>query len=324
MDKFSLFAIKTQKGFGLYQRFKKNSENRGFTPHYIVYKTQIDNLNDESIAIGMSGQYYYERINEEHAINGIGYFIDVLMKNPIHEFSMEELEQEITNAKFPLNNFKDCYVTYLGDYSTPDTVEYPKYEREYSCSVYSGKFVWYVKHTHGWYLRNGNKTVKYSKLPTEIAHYPLPFLTSLKELRENFDKGFSPEDINDDYVISLMEQYYQENPKMRPQKVNYDEVKNERPTIEWRKTACSEEKIDTEYLAFIEAVDSALKDFTDYIDLGNKAIKGVLVALIRKLNNLQESIGSLEAEELFDYIARILQSQKKVRLIETIEELREW
>jgi NifB/MoaA-like Fe-S oxidoreductase len=123
-----------------------------------------------------------------------------------------------------------------------------------------------------------------------------------------------------------MEKYYQENPQMRPCKKKYEDIKFPLPTESWGDMLEKSED-NTEYLAFCDKAEAALKAFIGAIDENRKAVQKSLAVLMKELNKIEAetgSIGILEAEGLYDYIAKILRTLKKPRLIESMANMREW
>ena len=318
MKKTELFCIKTDAGYGLFQKYKSYSEH---SPFYLIYYNQVKDLSEKAIDGAMAGEYYYERFAFDCWV--VGFDERKLIQNKGIEFHSSDF-----NIKDNDFSYGDTYLTYLGDYPLPKAVEIPRYTRQLDFSYYTGEHGWVVHdELNRNRVRQENGKVKiYKSLIEEISYYPRLQDTPARELREHFNTNYRPEDFNDAWFAGFLENYYQEHPHMRPTDEKYEDVKLPLPTTSWRNILedVQEEKA---YLAFCDRVESALKAFLGELAVNQKTVNKPLMTLINQLNKIAvetELIGSLEAEELFGYLAKILMSLKKAQLIEKLENLREW
>jgi hypothetical protein len=348
IEKDSLYAIKTKMGYGLFQRYKKR-DYAGATPYFIIYCEQIQTLSIEDIARALSGEYYLQGFNPiiygeqtfkelsdggQEICGHVAFNCLDTVKQSADEVSLDTLdfdfyvESSDSYLRFNHNEIADCYLTYLGEYSFPSTAKLPDYTKILHFSYYTGKHCWIVvdESTGSRLCDAKGKAITYKKIISGIESYPRYGVISPGKLLERFNSGYYPEKDNDKAFEVFLEQYYNEHPHMRPTKERYEDVKVPLPTVNWRKMLESPQD-EARYLAFCDRIDEALNTFISAIDGNRKAVRTPLITLIKRLNLTEREtgqIGSLEVEDLFGYIAKILQSLKKARLIETMENLRKW
>jgi hypothetical protein len=346
-----LFAIRTNSGYGLFQKYLKTSAHGNY--FYIIYCKQIRSICASEIKAAMNSDFYYERIGMTLKWDDI---VEELMRNKGVEISLTENFDELVYSEYHKkniylyrNDFEDCYITYLGDFPTPDNAQLPKFSRMATGDLYSKYHDWvlcdekikdekeynYASFTFEELKEVINKKlIEYDAKPKEkmkiykfitpeIVSYPRYGVTSPKRLLKHFNADYRTEYYNDEYLDKLREERYQEEPYLRPCKEKYEDVKYPLPTENWRKF----EDIDDEYIAFCDKVEEAIKAFIAAIDENKKAVSKPLNALLTELNKINSEvygIDTLEAEELYDYIAKILRALKKPQMIDNIENMREW
>jgi hypothetical protein len=308
-----LFAIRTNIGYGLFQEY---NSYRYYKPFYIIYRVQVQELFESKILEALQCEYYYQRYSFKDCICG---FDEVkIRQSKGREFKPSDFG--IANEKA----YNNSYITYLGDYPLPQDAEIPKYSRYLELSCFTGKHYWTLyDELMGKSIQEKDKVKIYKKVTPEILPYPNFHGISPNTLVERFNENFHPNDYDDEWVEKFFEKYYQENPQMRPCKEKYEDVKYPLPTENWRKF----EDIDDEYIAFCDKVESAIKAFIAAIDENKKAVSKPLTVLLTELNKINSEvygIDTLEAEELYDYIAKILRALKKPQMIDNIENMREW
>lgn len=319
MAKGDLFCIKTIQGYGLFQEYVSCRPEYTNEAFFVVYYNQIKNLTSEEISSAMQGDYYYCRIG------------GLEPKRYRKEFSKEEMKKhpykEFTPKDFGISEndyyFSGCRVTYLGNYPLPEDAEPPKLSRKLDLCYFTGTHKWYIyDETSRDLLKNAKgKFVVYKKITEEIALYPKTLKSWFSGLLEHFNNGYRLED-DDVWVEKHFEEFYMENPDMRPVNIKYDDVKKPYPTDNLR-----ELNNETDYQIFCDKIEYHLKEFTDSIDSNKKAVSKPLSKLIAGLNAVEKETGlinTLESEELYEYIANILKSLKKPSLIETLDSNREW
>jgi hypothetical protein len=312
-----LFAIKTNLGFGLFQEFGAYIGK----PFYIVYYNQISRLCDEQINIALSGDYYLSRLNFKMAWSELwGYEVDKLISKPNNWF-FPTIPNAIVNAEGD-HFFGGTQLLYFGEYSLPQTAVYPKIAKLLDLNYFSGTHYWTLfDEVNGGYL--DGKFKKYKRVFAEMLEFPNARGIYPRELKDRFDTGFKFSDYNDDWAEAIIEKRYQEEPYLRPCKEKYEDVKYPLPTENWRKF----EGINDEYIAFCDKVEEAIKAFIAAIDENKKAVSKPLTVLLTELNKINSEvygIDTLEAEKLYDYIAKILRALKKPQMIDNIENMREW
>jgi hypothetical protein len=237
------------------------------------------------------------------------------------------VEYDIFKLDKSEDHFKKCYIncflTYLGEYRLPPDARRPPYFKRMVLYYYTGKHEWAIFDSiEEREVYDGKKPKLYKKVTPEIASYPGYGLEDLSEMLRRFNVNFTLSDFNDEYAEYLIEKRYQKEPNLRPSKEKYDDVKKPFPTVRWREF----EDVDDDYLKFCDAVECALEEFITSIDANRKAVSKPLCALLTKLNKISvvHPIDSLEQEELYDYIVKILQTLRKAQLIDRIDNIREW
>ena len=324
MAKGDLFCIRTNNGYGLFQEYDCLSDSKFRDPFYIIYYTQIRHIADAEILSALNGEYYYSRIRLEEPILSGGFILEKLLSNKNVEFSAEYWGAE----KDPY--YGDCYITYLGSFSIPTSAKIPNYSRLLNLSKFTGKHKWYIQNEKDSQLLRNDKDrlVTYKTLNTEISQYPRSLVIHPTEIVKRFDANYTQS--NDDNWIDMeMEEFYQENPDMRPIKLKYEEVKFPLPTEEFRRLNKIEDEDNNQadYDRFCDKIEELCLTFLNGIDEDKKSTKKCLLALIKGLNILEEETGlldTLEAELIYDYIVKVLKSLRKISLIEILEDKREW
>jgi hypothetical protein len=313
--KTSLFALKTDLGYGLLHWY----ENYVFGCAYLIYHIQISDLSEFNINTALTGDCFYQRINDK-ILRLEKHMEETLKKNIGVEFDLEKLDNR---GIISTHIYAHCFMTYLGEYELPAGYSRPPYSKRLYINYYTGKRTWVICDTltEKDIYENG-KIKLYNKQTPDMLDYPSARYANLAELYARFNKNFRLRDYNDDYADYLIEKRYQEEPNLRSTKEKYDDVKSPLPTVRWREF----EDVDDDYLKFCDAVECALDEFITSIDANCKAVSKPLCALLTMLNKISavHPFESLEQEELYDYIVKILQTLKKAQLIDRIDNIREW
>jgi hypothetical protein len=312
MNTTSLYAIKTDCGYGLFQHFQK-SVICGMGPFYIIYNDQISSF--DKIADALSGDYYYLRLRDDL----LPIVID--MDNSSSE---KQVTYSLSGMTYYCADYRNCHVAYLGEYELPSNAIIPRYSRFANINYITGKHSW---STVDEYASHGNLTGKlYKTITPEIEDYPYFYLQTLPCLLKFFNLKLTIKDFNDAYVDALIEDHYLENPNLRPSKEAYDDIKRPLPTEGWR-SMLENPDAESEYLEFCDKIEGSLDEFLESIDNNRRSAKAPLVILMKALNKIAEDTGlicTLEREGLYEYLVRVLRSLKKPTLINTIDELRDW
>lgn len=320
--KGDLFCIRTDKGYGLFQECGTYREVYG--PFYCVYYTQIPSLSliDEALR----GKYYYQRINLNESG---GHWVRDLYKqrlicNKGKELSLDEMCKE-NDGNINCPYYKNCYMTYLGNYDLPSDAEIPRYTRQIYEEPLAGKYSWHIcdEAESKAICNEKGKIIFYKKLNEETKNYPDRPTMFPYELLLRFNKEYRNED-GDLWAERAIEEFFEENPQYRPSDEKYDDIKYPLPTDELRAIS---EQYDSQYAEFCDRVEKALLMFIAATDENRKAVKAPLISLLKELNAIDKDMqlfGSIESEEIYTYLVRILRSLKKVRLIDTLEGYREW
>lgn len=321
MSKGNLFCIKTKIGYGLFQEF--DSYPNQFHPFFLVYCNQLTEIDSKQIEKTLQGEFYYERINFGMGARIDKFDINRIIENQGVEFGPEDFGINIDDFYFGYS-----YITYLGNYELPKNARIPRYTREAEYSVYTGKHSWVIhdEFKHSFIKNKKGKIVYLKKLTPESILLALHFGVFPHQLLDYFDMDFRPEQYNDEWIDGIIEEYYLEHPDMRPSNEKFDDVKFPLPTDNLRNMLDKSDD-NTNYLLFCDRLEKTLMEFISTIESNKRAVKEPLKALLKELNNIEketELIGSLEAEELYEYIVRILKSLKKPNLIVFIEDIREW
>jgi hypothetical protein len=318
MNRTSLFAIKTNFGYGLFQCYEKTAI-KIMQPYYLIYDKQIPSLSDEEILVALKDSYYYQRIQDQ-----LFRYVkdkDILSNDKRVVCSLQDLEPKLFAC------YENCHVAYIGEYGLPRDAVLPQFSRKLDINYFTGKYSWIIVDESNFYNdAHKSKPMSYKALNIAIAYFPDYYGIYPTELLRRLNCRFRLNDFNDEYALSRLEEYYTNNPHMRPVKEKYDDIKYSLPTDSWRKMLDDPEN-ENEYLFFCDKTEQALKEFIASIDENRKVVKKPLVVLIKTLNKIETEtgqIGTLEAEGLYDYIAKVLQSLKKPQLIETVESLSEW
>lgn len=321
MSKGNLFCIKTKIGYGLFQEF--DSYPNQFHPFFLVYCNQLTEIDSKQIEKTLQGEFYYERINFGMGARFDKFDINRIIENQGVEFGPEDFGINIDDFYFG-----NSYIIYLGNYELPKNARIPRYTRQLEFSYYTGKHCWFIHDDklHEYVKKENGKFKIYKTLTPEIAAYPLYFGTYPRDLVEQYNANYTQTSHDDKEVEQFLEEYYREHPDMRPSNEKFDDVKFPLPTDNLRNMLDKSDD-NTNYLLFCDRLEKTLMEFISTIESNKRAVKEPLKALLKELNNIEketELIGSLEAEELYEYIVRILKSLKKPNLIEFIEEVREW
>lgn len=321
VSKGSLFCIKTENGYGLFQEYDSYPNN--YDLFCIIYRTILNELSNAEIKKALAKDYYYERI---------GLFMDFCIRDFDIRKIIENQGVEFGPEDFGLdkddNYFGNSYITYLGNYELPKNARIPRYTRKSEFSYITGKHCWYIHDDklHEYVKKDNGKFKIYKTLTPEIAEYPLYLGTYPRYLVEQYNANYTQTSHDDKEVERFLEKYYLEHPDMRPSNEKFDDVKFPLPTDNLRNMLDKSDD-STNYLLFCDRLENALREFISSIDSNMRAVKEPLKVLLKELNIIEketELIGSLEAEELYEYIVRILKSLKKPSLIEFIEDMREW
>lgn len=321
MRKGDLFCIRTKIGYGLFQIIEKIPSV--YHRFCIIFTKQIKNISIVEITKSMQQGFYYERINLGTCVSINNFDIYRIIENQGVEFGPKDFGLDIDDFYFGYS-----YITYLGNYEIPKSAKIPRYTRQLEFSYYTGKHCWYIHDDklHEYVKKDNGKLKIYKTLTPEIAEYPLYFGTYPRDLVEQYNANYTQTSHDDKEVELFLEKYYLEHPDMRPSNEKFDDIKFPLPTDNLRNMLDKSDD-NTDYLLFCDRLEKALLEFISSIESNKKAVKEPLKALIKELNKIEketELIGSLEAEELYEYIVRILKSLKKPSLIEFIEDMREW
>ncbi len=189
--KYSLFAIKLNEGYGLFQEY---IEQEYSTPH-IIYRKTINHFSKDEIEKALQGDYYYQKVGF-----GLWAISKILKKNKNKELNCGKIHP---NGDF-IETFEDINMIYLGDFNIPKQVEPIKFYR---------RLGYINKKQHSWVLidaktestiKSKGKTLIYTELNPEIEKYPAYNYVTLSKLKNYFEIEFKPEDFNDEYIKSTM------------------------------------------------------------------------------------------------------------------------
>lgn len=322
MAEKDLFCIRTDRGYGLFQEYESfpNMFNETF---YIVYYEQIKKLHRIEIEKALKGEYYYSRIAFDMLLRGFSQ--EKLLSNPNMEFSSEDFNIDEGDPYFG-----KCKITYLGKHELPMGVETPKYSRELYMSKISGTYNWLIRNEikNCFERTEKNNIVSYKKLNKKIASYPRYYGAFLMEIKKRFNADYRQNE-DDKWVERYFEEFYQENPDLRPTKLKFEDVKFPLPVEELRGISkeIEDEKERKEYEFFCDKIEGMCMAFLDGIERDKKSTKKHLVAIVEGLNDLNDRTGlidTMEAEIIYAYLVKILKSLKRLNLVEEIEERRNW
>lgn len=321
MRKGDLFCIKTKIGYGLFQIIENTPS--AYHRFSIIFTKQIKYISIVEITEAMQQGFYYERINFGMGARLDKFDINKIIENQGVEFGPEDFGINIDDFYFGYS-----YITYLGNYELPKNAKIPRYTRQLEFSYYTGKHCWYIHDDklHEYVKKDNGKFKIYKTLTPEIAEYPMYFGTYPRYLVEQYNANYTQTSHDDKEVEQFLEEYYLEHPDMRPSNEKFDDIKFPLPTDNLRNMIDKSDD-NTDYLLFCDRLEKTLMEFISAIESNKRAVKEPLKILLKELNKTEketELIGSLEAEEIYEYIVRILKSLKKPNLIEFIEEMREW
>lgn len=185
--KYSLFAVKLNQGYGLFQEYPKQEF---FTPH-IIYRKIIKNLTKTEIKNALEDQYYFQKVGF-----GTGIISSILKQNKNKELNCGEIHP---NGDF-IETYEDINIIYLGDFNMPKQVKPIKFYR---------KLTYTTKNKHAWVvvdaktestLKSNGRPLVFDELNSEIAKYPAYNFVTLSKLKGYFEIDFKPEDFDDEYV----------------------------------------------------------------------------------------------------------------------------
>ncbi|MDR2266612.1 MAG: hypothetical protein LBE09_03355 [Christensenellaceae bacterium] len=312
--KRSLFALKTNEGYGLMHWFDSNV----FGGAYLIYYNQISNLDQEHIEKSISDDYYYQRISDNLTR------LDIYMKKLKRNLGVEFEIAKLVDFECPVKVYFDkCFLTYLGEYDLPVNASQPRFLKRLD--------FYYDRAEHEWVIYDtvkkcdlfiGNRLITYKSLTPEIADYPGFAYVYLTEILRRFNTNFRLSDYNDEYAKKFMEQRYQEEPELRPQKTKFDELKKLSPTKVWRKLDNKGEA----YFQFCDMVEEAFNLYTSTLDENSKLAHKPLSTLLSQLNkiNAKYPIGPLEGDDIYDYISNSLKIIEKEKLLKNVDDVRMW
>jgi hypothetical protein len=314
MNTTSLYAIKTDSGYGLFQYFQK-SAIASMIPFYIIYYNQIPSF--DKIADALSGDYYYLRLRDD--LFPLVKDMDSASSEKRLTYALEDLDRNCLRT-----NHRNCHVAYLGEYELPPNAILPRYSRCEIINFITGKHLWRIideYDTHG-----GSRSGKFYKTITpEIEDYPCFYPEAPTRLLKFFNFKLTIEDLNDGCVDELIDERYLRHNFLRLSKEEYDGIKRPLPTEDWC-YMLENPDVEIEYLEFCDKIDEALNKFLESID-NNQPAKTPLVILIKALNKIADDtglIGPLEREELYDYIDGVLELLREPTLIDIVDKLRDW
>lgn len=207
-----LYAMKTNEGYGIFQRYEADFLCKGVPPFSVVYRTQIKSLKDLKSAL--KGDYYFAQL-----------------------FQFNRLSDKIGTEVI----YKDCAITYLGKYPQQSRIVMPQRARllnsdsrismqyEWAIMDLTGKAYFVDNHGEANTFKRPDGRLAYKKLVPEIVDYPIFGVVTFNDLLENFNINFHPRDYNDEYVIELTKKYRREITKEEKKEIKQEwkEVKKE-------------------------------------------------------------------------------------------------
>ena len=306
-----LFAVKLSNGYALFQdcgEIEINCANtRSERFHYVImYNRTFAELPTDYFVLRDEKYFFVPSMRYKNVCEEIVRTGKLNIEEPIMVSETEWVNQIV-----------EAYC--LGEQLLPNDIAPQRYGRDFDWSPYSNEIHMYLHDKFCWELFEVKQ-----ETPEYLAFSP--DTGSIIYWLRHLQKGLVLADWNLALIRDRAETYYQKNPYMRPCKKKYDDIKYPLPTDNWRKMLESPEN-EAEYLIFCDKVENALKTFVVALDGNRKAAQKLLIVLLKELNKIEletHGFGTLEADDLFGYIAKILQSLKKPKLIEKIEELREW
>ncbi len=306
-----LYSIKTNKGFGIFQEFVES--NYTYHTWFLIYYKQIKELTELEINQALAGDFYYLQLT-------------FYSKKRYMERYNDPNIQKIINMQNILldDSFCDDDISFIGNFPIPENAVEPRFSRSLEFSYFTGKHYWYINdNINGGLVKDSktNKPVRYNIVTENIADYPDYFGKPLDELLLRFNMDFRSEDFNDEWVRKrILEPFWEEHPQYRPSKNKVQDILTPLPTINWS-TKKNEKDL-------CNKIEEALNSFTNNIEKKDKIeIKSSLIDLVKKINkinNIKKQIGSLEAEDIYLYIVRVLHAIGLAELIELIDDMREW
>ena len=143
----------------------------------------------------------------------------------------------------------------------------------------------------------------------------------------DIDGGFVLEKWNLERMRLNAEEFYSKNPYFRPSEESYAELSAKLPSAFFRKIY----EGDAGNLKTVEIIDEALKTFAEKLVAEGKPttvkaskLTKELVLALNKIDGETGFIESIEREELYGYIAKLLAKLKKHDAISVIDNYREW
>lgn len=322
MIKTKLYAIKTQQGYGLFQKLIKRKMLDPF--NFIIYKQQVNSLDKKDIKQVLSSGYIVANLD--------GYIKKVentLDDNKNKEVSLMEAEIINNNSESKRYDYGDCFITYLGEYENSFDFNYPKYSKISLSEVFLGVTYWNIEdETLHKRVKGNNGKDRFDTLPETYLNYPLRGWLQPRQLLDFFNNGnISYAYFNDEWAKRQLEEHYKEYPITRPVKETIEEIKKQIPTIAWKKTFSSSSEKEKEYYANCDRIAKIIQEFIDFIDGGRKASSVEIKKLSKKLNEFEEEtefFGTMEAEDLFMWFVKYFKSINYPKAIEILDSTRDW
>ena len=310
-----LFAAQLSGGYCLFQYagyvsiYLENGKTEVF--HYTIFYERIFQEIPQNFDFLQGEKFFYK--SSYFSIKIFEYLKGINGKFPEETFAYPR--------KTILNDINEDRRYYdLGIQKLPTTLAPQRYFRGFEWNCYSNKIRLYF-----WDKYCGELLECKQETPEYLSYSPED--GGLEATLKTMEQGFTLESWNTECMRQWAEQYYAEHPYSRPTNETYDELKINLPTVSLREMYHD----DTEKLQAISQIETALVAFADrLVDEGKptsgkaKKLTKELVLTLNKIDNEAEFIETMEREELYEYIAKLLAKLKKPEAIELIDEYREW
>jgi len=329
--KKELYAIKTNKGYGLFQKY--DTQPNGKACYFIVYHQQITDL--KNIDVALKGEYFFELIENSDKLpkkKGVATVVDN------DEEFIQAMKREGIYFK-PRTEYSE--VTFLGKYKILQNISLPKYTRCLDMpTLKTWKYTWVIFNIYGnqaryddnhtnmkYIVKNPDKILIYKTLPPDSLEFPILTVVGLPfwVLRKRFNEGYHPKNENDESIAEEKRRYFESDSIVNEKGYSFNGLKETLPTTEWKESMDDDE----EYLEFCDKVENALKEYLETISVDTKdsgRCGKATMALVKKLNKIDADYGidTMEREDLCEYLENISETLKFPGIMTLVNNNREW
>lgn len=299
LSKGRLFSVKVKDGYCFFQEAGsvfaklKNGTTRSF--YYVIFYECLRNEIPRKFDFLTNEKYFY--------------------RTSISKKEIEALKN--ANGKKMIWN---RYFFDLGLQKLPLDLKPQRYFRSYDWNPHSNKIHQYLTDVFCAEL------FEYKEETEEYLTYSSEF-PGLNATINDLENGFQLEKWNLEVMKENAEKYYLEHPYDRPTEASYEELKLKIPTIMFKQMYAGNEsklevveKIEQELIAYSNEL---VQDGKPTMSKAKNLTKEIILTL-NQINLETDFIETVEREELYAYIAKLLAKLKKVSVIEIIDEYREW